>query len=439
MPNSQVQLSGTAVADSTPNATDAGNSRVDAGFDAHAIRRAFPVLSEIVFGRPLVWLDNGATTQKPEAVIERLNHFYRHENSNVHRGAHELAKRATDAYEHARGAAARFLNASSPAEIVFVRGTTEAINLVAESWGRANVGPGDEILITWLEHHANIVPWQQLCQATGAQLRIAPVDDTGQVLLDEYERLLCERTRIAAFSHVSNVLGTVTPVGQMTELAHRYGARVLVDGAQAVSHVPVDVQALDADWYAFSGHKVFGPTGIGVLYGKQDLLGSMPPWQTGGTMIRDVTFERTVYQPAPLRFEAGTASIAEAVGLAAALEYVERIGRENIARYEHELLDYATRALLEIPGLQLIGTAREKAAVLSFLLDGFTPEDVATALNRDGIAVRAGHHCAQPIIRRFGHEGTVRATLAVYNTREDIDALINALRQLADRSTSIHA
>ena len=407
------------------------------GFDVDALRGDFPVLAESVHGRPLVWLDNGATTQKPEAVIERLDHFYRHENSNIHRGAHELAARATDAYEDAREQAARFLHVPSSDEVVFVRGTTEAINLVAQAWGRANVGPGDEILITWLEHHANIVPWQQLCQATGARLCVAPVDHSGQVMLDEYERLLSDRTRIVAFSHVSNALGTITPAREMTELAHRYGARVLIDGAQAVSHMPVDVQLLDSDWYAFSGHKVFGPTGIGVLHGKRDLLNSMPPWQGGGNMIRDVTFERTLYQPAPVRFEAGTTSIADAVGLGAALAYVQRIGMENIARHEHELLIYATAGLTGIPGLQLIGTAAEKAAVLSFLLDGFTPEEVGEALDREGIAVRAGHHCAQPIMRRFGHEGTVRASLAFYNTCEDIDALIAALRRIATRSVEL--
>ncbi len=407
------------------------------GFDPHALRGEFPALRERVHGRPLVWLDNGATTQKPEAVIERLGYFYRHENSNIHRAAHEMAARATDAYEDAREKVARFLHASSTDEVVFVRGTTEAINLVAQAWGRANVGPGDEILITWLEHHANIVPWQQLCQATGARLRVAPVDDSGQVMLDEYERLLSDRTQIVAFSHVSNALGTITPVQEMTELAHRHGARVLVDGAQAVSHMPVDVQLLDSDWYAFSGHKVFGPTGIGVLHGKLDLLNSMPPWQGGGNMIREVTLGRTLYQPAPVRFEAGTTSIADAVGLGAALDYLQRIGMENIARYEHELLSYATAQLAGIPGLELIGTAPEKAAVLSFVLDGLTPEEVAEALDHEGIAVRGGHHCAQPIVRRFGHEGTVRASMALYNTREDIDALIAALRRIATRTVEL--
>ncbi len=406
-------------------------------FDPRAVRADFPALAEHVHGRPLVWLDNGATTQKPEAVIERLSSFYRHENSNVHRAAHEMAARATDAYEQARHTAAHFLHASSSDEIVFVRGTTEAINLVAQAWGRAHVGPGDEVLISWLEHHSNIVPWQQLCRETGARLRVAPVDDSGQVLLEEYERLLSDRSRIVAFSHVSNALGTITPAREMTELAHRYGARVLIDGAQAVPHMPVDVQRLDADWYALSGHKVFGPTGIGVLYGKLDVLNAMAPWQGGGSMIRDVTFERTLYQPAPVRFEAGTPSIADAVALGAALDYVQRIGLESIAGHEHELLAYATAGLLRIQGLQLIGTAAEKAAVLSFVIDGLTPEQIASALDREGIAVRAGHHCAQPVVRRFGHEGTVRASLALYNTREDVEALLAALLGIATRSAAL--
>ena len=400
-------------------------------FDIDAIRADFPVLSERVHGHRLVWLDNGATTQKPEAVIERLSHFYRHENSNIHRGAHELAARATDAYEHARGQTARFLHAASANEIVFVRGTTEAINLVAASWGCANVGPGDEVVITWLEHHANIVPWQQLCDRTGGKLLVAPVDDSGQILLDAYERLLSDRTRIVAIAHVSNVLGTVTPVAEMTELAHRRGARVLIDGAQAVSHLPVDVQALDCDWYAFSGHKIFAPTGIGALYGKAELLESMAPWQVGGNMIRDVTFERTLFALPPTRFEAGTGNIADAVGMGAALDYVERIGRENIAAHERELLAYATDGLSTVPGLRLFGTAPDKAAVLSFVLDGIDPGAVGEALNREGIAVRVGHHCAQPIVRRFGHESTVRASLALYNSRADVDALVEALRQIA--------
>jgi cysteine desulfurase / selenocysteine lyase len=407
-------------------------------FDVDAVRGEFPALAEHVHGdRPLVWLDNAATTQKPEAVISRLGYFYRHENSNIHRAAHEMAARATDAYEAARDKVARFLHAPSSDGVVFVRGTTEAINLVAQAWGRTSVRAGDEIVITWLEHHANIVPWQQLCQETGAVLRVAPVDQSGQVILEEYEKLLGPSTRLVAFSHVSNVLGTVTPAREMVQIAHRHGALVLIDGAQAVSHMRVDVQDLDCDWYAFSGHKVFGPTGIGVLYGKPGLLNSMPPWQGGGNMIRDVTFERTLYQQAPVRFEAGTTSIADAVGLGAALDYLERVGIENVTRYEHELLAYATDRLHELPGLRMIGTAPDKAAVLAFVLDGVPAEDIGEALDREGIAVRTGHHCAQPIVRHYGHESTVRASLALYNTRADIDALIAALNKIATRTSKL--
>jgi cysteine desulfurase/selenocysteine lyase len=421
----------------SPAAPGTGTSAYPA-FDVQAVRRDFPVLAEHVHGGlPLVWLDNAATTQKPTAVMSRLDYFYSHENSNVHRAAHEMAARATDAYEAARDKVARFLHAPSSDEIVFVRGATEAINLVAQAWGRQNVRAGDEIVITWLEHHANIVPWQQLCQETGATLRVVPVDQSGQVMLDEYEKLLGPSTRLVAFSHVSNALGTVTPAREMVEMAHRYGARVLVDGAQAVSHMRVDVQDLDCDWYAFSGHKVFGPTGIGVLYGKADLLNAMPPWQGGGNMIRDVTFERTSYQPAPVRFEAGTASIADAVGLGAALDYLQRIGIENVNRYEQDLLAYATEQLLTVPGLHLIGTAPEKASVLSFVLDGFEAEEVGRALDQKGIAVRAGHHCAQPNVRHFGHESTVRASLAFYNTCAEVDTLVEALRQIVMRGVQL--
>jgi cysteine desulfurase / selenocysteine lyase len=399
-------------------------------FEVGEIRRDFPILQERVNGRPLVWLDNAATTQKPQSVIDRLNHFYAHENSNIHRAAHELAARATDAYEAAREKARRFLNASRVQEIVFVRGATEGINLVAQSWGRQNIQKDDEIVITWLEHHANIVPWQMLCAEKGARLRVAPVDDTGQIVLDEYTKLIGPRTRLVAFPQVSNALGTVTPGEEMIEIAHRHGAKVLVDGAQAVSHMAVDVQLLDCDFYVFSGHKIFGPTGIGVVYGKSDILERTQPWQGGGSMITDVTFEKTVYSVPPARFEAGTGNIADAVGLGAALDYVQRIGLPNIARYEHDLLIYATEGLRSVPGLRLIGTAKEKASVLSFVLDGYRTEDIGTALNREGIAVRAGHHCAQPILRRFGLESTVRASLALYNTCEEVDALVAALWNL---------
>ncbi|HWX93356.1 MAG TPA: family 2A encapsulin nanocompartment cargo protein cysteine desulfurase [Terriglobales bacterium] len=399
-------------------------------FDVQAVRRDFPILGERVNGRPLVWLDSAATTQKPQSVIDRLSYFYEHENSNVHRAAHELAARATDAYESARDKVRRFLNAAAVREIVFVRGATEGINLVAQSWGRRNIQKDDEIVITWLEHHANIVPWQMLCAEKGARLRVAPVDDSGQVLLDEYEKLLNPKTRLVALPQVSNALGTVTPFKEMIEPAHRHGARVLLDGAQAVSHMRVDVQALNCDFFVLSGHKMFAPTGIGVVYGKSEVLDNTPPWQGGGSMIQDVTFEKTIYQPPPQRFEAGTGNIADAVGLGAAVDYLDRIGMVNVARHEHELLVYATNALERIPGFHMIGTAREKAGVLSFILDGFRPEEIGDFLNRNGIAVRAGHHCAQPILRRFGLESTVRASLGVYNTCEDIDALVAALWSL---------
>jgi cysteine desulfurase/selenocysteine lyase len=395
--------------------------------DPRLIRRDFPILQERVHGRQLIWLDNAATTQKPNAVIDRLSYFYEHENSNIHRAAHDLAARATDAYESAREKARRFLNASSTHEVIFVRGTTEGINLVAQSWGRRNVQKDDEIVITWLEHHANIVPWQQLCSEKGARLRVAPVNDRGEIILEEYERLLNPRTRIVSFSQVSNALGTITPAREMVEMAHRHGALALVDGAQAVSHMRVDMQALNCDFYVFSGHKVFGPTGIGVVYGKLDVLENTPPWQGGGNMIVDVTFEKTTYQPAPARFEAGTGNIADAVGLGAALDYVEQVGMENIAAYEHELLNYGTAGLLTVPGLRLIGTAREKAGVMSFVLDDMRTEDVGVALNEEGIAVRSGHHCAQPILRRMGVETSVRPSLAFYNTCEELDQLVAAL------------
>ena len=405
-------------------------SAPQSGYDVYAVRRDFPILDQRIKGHPLIWLDNAATTQKPQAVIDRLVHYYAHENSNVHRGAHELAARATDAYEDAREKVRGFLRASSSDEIVFVRGATEAINLVAQSWGRQNIGKDDEIVITWLEHHANIVPWQQLCTEAGAVLKVVPVDDHGQVRLEAYEKLLGSRTKLVSFTEVSNALGTVTPAKQMAEMAHRYGARVLIDGAQAVSHMPVNVQELDADWYAFSGHKVFAPTGIGVLYGKKELLDSMPPWQGGGNMIRDVTFEHTEYHDAPGRFEAGTGNIADAVGLGAAIDYLGRIGMEKIAAHEQGLIAYATKLLSDVPGLRIIGTAAEKAGLISFVLYGKESEGVGAALNQEGLAVRSGHHCAQPILRRFGLESTVRPSFALYNTFADIDALAAALRRI---------
>ncbi|GAB3484561.1 family 2A encapsulin nanocompartment cargo protein cysteine desulfurase [Azotobacter salinestris] len=410
-----------------------GQPQARSGFDVQAIRRDFPILAERVNGRPLVWFDNAATTQKPKAVIDRLTYFYEHENSNIHRAAHELAARATDAYEGARNKVARFLGAKSAEEIVFVRGATEGINLLANTFGRQFIGAGDEIIVSHLEHHANIVPWQLLANAVGARLKVIPVDDSGQIRLDEYARLLGPRTRLVSITQVSNALGTVTPVAEVIALAHAAGARVLVDGAQSVSHLKVDVQALDADFFVFSGHKIFGPTGIGVVYGKKALLDGLPSWQGGGNMIADVTFEKTLYQEAPARLEAGTGNIADAVGLGAALDYVERIGLDAIARYEHELLEYATQGLAGIPGLRLIGTAANKASVLSFVLQGYRTEEVGAALNREGIAVRSGHHCAQPILRRFGVETTVRPSLAFYNTFEEIDLLVSTVQRLATR------
>jgi len=399
-------------------------------FDVQSVRRDFPILNERVNGRPLVWFDNAATTHKPKSVIERVSYFYEHENSNIHRAAHELAARATDAYEHARKTIARFLGAKSQDEVIFVRGTTEAINLVAKTWGVQNIGAGDEIIVSNLEHHANIVPWFQLAKQVGAKLRVIPVDDTGQIRLDEYRKLLNDRTKIVSITQVSNALGTVTPVAEVIALAHQAGAKVLVDGAQSVAHLRVDVQALDADFFVFSGHKIFGPTGIGVVYGKAELLEKMPPWQGGGNMIQDVTFEQIIFQPAPNKFEAGTGNIADAVGLGAAIEYVERLGLDNIARYEHDLLEYGQHGLSSVPGLRLIGTAAHKASVMSFTLEGFENEEVGKALNKEGIAVRTGHHCAQPILRRFGVETTVRPSLAFYNTTEEIDLLVSVLHQL---------
>lgn len=405
-------------------------------YDVLAVRRDFPILEECVNGRPLVWLDNAATTQKPQAVIDRLRYFYEHENSNIHRAAHELAARSTDAYEGAREKVRGFLNAGSTNEIVFVRGATEAINLVAQAWGCQNLAEGDEIVLTWLEHHANIVPWQRIADQSGAKLRVVPVDDDGQVLLSQFGKLLGPKTKVVAFTQVSNALGTVTPAKQMIEMAHAAGAKVLLDGAQAVSHMAVDVRVLNPDWYVFSGHKVFAPTGIGVLYGKEDLLNQMQPGQSGGNMITDVTFERSLFQDAPWRFEAGTGSIADAVGLGAAIDYVTKIGLGAIEAYEHYLMLYATRLLKDIPGLRLIGTAPEKAGVLSFVMDGFKTEEIGSALNQEGIAVRSGHHCAQPILRRFGVESTVRPSLALYNTCADIDRLISVLTRLGSRRSA---
>ena len=399
-------------------------------FDVHGVREAFPILKRRVHGKPLVYLDNAATTQKPQAVIDRIARYYLEENANVHRGVHALSGEATDAYEAARRTAARFLNAADAREIVFVRGTTEAINLVASSYGRPHVGAGDEVLVTAMEHHSNIVPWQMLCEEKGATLRVAPMTDAGEIILEQYEAALTPRTKIAAFVHVSNALGTINPVEEMTRLAHARGIPVLIDGAQAVAHGAVDVRALGCDFYAFSGHKVFGPTGIGVLYGRAALLDAMPPYQGGGDMISSVAFERTRYNELPYKFEAGTPHMAGAIGLGTALEYVASIGLDRIAAYEHELLEYGTAALTAVPGLRLTGTAARKAGVLAFVLDGVHPHDVGTILDREGVAIRTGHHCCQPLMERLGVPATARASLALYNTREEIDALAAALAKV---------
>jgi cysteine desulfurase/selenocysteine lyase len=401
-------------------------------FDVHAIRADFPILRETVKGKPLIWFDNAATTQKPQAVIDRISYFYAHENSNIHRAAHELAARATDAYEEARATVRRFIGASKDENIIFVRGTTEAINLVAKSWGGKNLEPGDEIVITNLEHHANIVPWQMIAKTTGAVLKVAPVDDRGNLLLQEFEELIGPRTKIVSATQVSNALGTVTPVEKIVEMGHRYGARVLIDGAQSIPHIPVDVNETGADFFVFSGHKIFGPTGIGVLYLTDEMIAETPPWQGGGNMIADVTIERSVFQGPPNKYEAGTGNIADAVGLGEALRYVEKVGVERIAAYEHALLEYATPRLAAIPGVRLIGTADEKASVLSFVLAGHESIEVGKALNAEGIAVRAGHHCAQPILRRMGVETTVRPSFAFYNTFDEIDVFLDAVRRIAE-------
>lgn len=422
-------------ADSSPLATIPGAplprfSPTLSVLDIEGIRRDFPALHQSVNGKPLIWLDNAATTQKPQSVIDAIARFYSRDNSNIHRGAHTLAFRATELYEGARKKVQRFLGAADPKEIVFVRGTTEAVNLVAQTYGRAHIGQGDEILLTTMEHHANIVPWQMLAKQTGAVLRVAPINDAGELILDQFAALLSSRTKLVAVTQVSNALGTINPVEQLIAMAHAHGVPVLVDGAQSTPHMPVNVQALDCDFFVFSGHKIFGPTGIGVLYGKAALLEEMPPWQGGGNMIQDVTFEHTTYQGIPQKFEAGTPNIAGVVGLGAAIDYLNQVGLPAVAAYEHELLTYATHALSLVPGLRPIGTAAVKASVLSFVMEGISNEKVARYLDQHGIAVRAGHHCAQPTVRRFGLEGTVRPSLAFYNTQDEIDTLVSVLRQL---------
>ncbi len=401
-------------------------------FEANSIREDFPILKQLVYGKPLVYLDNAATSQKPTAVIDAMTHYYSTDNSNIHRGVHLLSERATQQYEEARVKAQRFINAGAPKEIIFTRGTTEAINLVAGSYGRANVVSGDEVLITEMEHHSNIVPWQILCEEKGARLRVAPINDDGELILEEFAKLLNERTKIVSLAHVSNALGTINPIRAIVEIAHRHNVPVAIDGAQAAPHMKLDVQELDCDFYSFSGHKVYGPTGIGVLYGKASLLDAMPPYQGGGDMIASVTFEKTTYNTLPYKFEAGTPNIAGTIGLGAAIDYVNQIGIERIARYEHELLDYGTEALSQIPGLRLIGTAKDKAGVLSFVLEGVHPHDVGTILDREGIAIRTGHHCAMPVMERFGIPATARASLAFYNTKEEIDALVTGIHKVRE-------
>jgi cysteine desulfurase/selenocysteine lyase len=396
--------------------------------DIAHIRADFPILGQRVHDRPLVYLDNAATTQKPQAVIDRLVRYYSDENANIHRGVHTLSVAATDAYDAARERVRRFVNAADAREIVFVRGATEAINLVAATYGRAHIGAGDEVVISEMEHHSNIVPWQMLCEEKGARLRVIPITDAGELDLDEYARLLGPRTKLVAVVHVSNALGTINPVDQIVRLAHDRGIPVLIDGAQAVAHMTVDVQAIGCDFYAFSGHKLFAPTGIGVLYGRATLLDAMPPYQGGGDMIRSVTFERTLYADTPQKFEAGTPNIAGVVGLDAAIAYLTDVGLDRVAAYEHQLLAYGTDALSSIGGLRLTGTAPRKAAILAFVIDGIHPHDLGTILDRDGIAIRAGHHCCQPLMARLGVAATARASLAFYNTREDIDVLVASIR-----------
>jgi cysteine desulfurase / selenocysteine lyase len=401
-------------------------------FDVHKVRRDFPILQQQVHGKPLVYLDNAATTQKPLAVIEAIENYYRRDNSNIHRGVHTLSERATEHYERVRLAIQRFLNAADSKEIIFVRGTTEAINLVAQTYGRQNVGSGDEVLITAMEHHSNIVPWQMLCEEKGAKLRVAPINDQGELLLDEFERLLGPKTKLVAISHLSNALGTINPVREIVGMAHARNIPVLVDGAQAAPRMRVDVQELDCDFYAISGHKMYGPTGIGALYGKTKLLEAMPPYQGGGDMIASVTFEKTIYNRLPYKFEAGTPNIADTIGLGAAIGYLEQLGLEDIERHEHDLLAYATRQIEAIPGVNVVGTAKEKAGVLSFTIDGIHPHDIGTILDSEGIAVRTGHHCAQPVMQRFGIPATARASFGLYNTRAEVDALVAGIHKVIE-------
>ena len=401
-------------------------------FDVERVRADFPLLRQQVNGKPLVYLDNGATSQKPQCVIDELVRYYTTENANVHRGVHTLSQLATDDYEGARSKVRRFLNAADDREIIYTRGTTEGINLVAQTFGRQNVGPGDEIVVSNMEHHSNIVPWQMLCEEKGAVLRVVPIDDSGELLMDEYEAMVGPRTKLVSITHVSNALGTVVPVERIVGIAHAQGVPVLLDGAQAVPHMPVDVRRLDCEFYVFSGHKLFGPTGIGILYGKGEILEALPPFQGGGEMIKSVTFEKTIYNDLPYKFEAGTPHIAGAVGLGAAVDYVQALGFEGIEAHEAELLEYGARALSAIEGLRIVGTAHHKAGILSFTLENIHPHDIGTILDEQGIAVRTGHHCAQPVMQRFQIPATARASMAFYNTKHDIDALVHGLDRVIE-------
>jgi len=402
------------------------------GFDAERVRRDFPILTQKVRGKDLVYLDNAATSQKPQQVVEAITRYYQRGNANIHRGVHFLSEHATGEHEAARQTVQRFVNAARLEEIVFVRGTTEAINLVAQTYGKGNVQSGDEVLISAMEHHSNIVPWQILCEQQGAELRVIPINDRGELLLGEFQKLLSSRTRIVAVAHVSNALGTINPIREVVKMAHSRNVPVLVDGAQAVPHIKVDVQDLDCDFYAFSSHKMYGPMGMGVLYAKFNLLNAMPPYQGGGDMIRSVTFEKTTYNQLPYKFEAGTPDVAGAIGLAVAINYLNALGIENIAAHEHELLAYATAALSQVPGVRVVGNAKQKAAVLSFVMEGVHPHDIGTILDQEGIAVRTGHHCAQPIMQRFGIPATVRASFGLYNTRSEVDALIAGMEKVRE-------
>jgi cysteine desulfurase / selenocysteine lyase len=417
---------------STVIKTTPGEIAAAPAFDVERVRKDFPILHQKVHGKPLVYLDNAATTQKPVAVIDAISNYYRTDNSNIHRGVHALSERATEAYEKTRVAAQKFINAADSKEIIFVRGTTEAINLVAQTYGRKNVGAGDEVLVTNMEHHSNIVPWQMLCEEKGAKLRVGPINEHGELLLDEFEKLLGPKTKLVAVGHLSNALGTINPVKQIVRMAHARNVPVLVDGAQAAPRMQVDVQDLDCDFYAVSGHKMYGPTGIGFLYGKAALLEAMPPYQGGGDMIASVTFDKTVYNKLPYKFEAGTPNIADTIALGAAIEYLNQLGLENIEKHEAELLEYATEQVQRIPGVSIVGTAREKAGVLSFVIEDIHPHDIGTILDSEGIAVRTGHHCAQPVMQRYQIPATARASFGLYNTREEVDALVRGIRKVKE-------